>query len=118
MVLRSNEQASGSPVTKRAQNDQSQKAENWKEKLKALKKAKPKDEGAIAEAEDKAATLTKEARNAAAKAKEIESAVYDLKAVNPNKKPKIDTRTPEELLDIIEAKGKEIAQALAILRNS
>ena len=38
------------------------------------------------------------------------------KAVNPNKKPVIDTRTPEELLDIIEQKGKEIAEALSILR--
>jgi type I restriction enzyme M protein len=43
--------------------------------------------------------------------------VYDLKAVNPNKKPDIDTRTPEELLDIIEAKGKEIVEALAVLRG-
>ena len=42
----------------------------------------------------------------AGKAKEIEDAVYDLKAVNPNKKPNMDTRTPEELMNIIEAKGK------------
>ena len=58
-----------------------------------------------------------EAREAAAKAKEIEDAVYDLKAVNPNKKPDIDTRTPEDLLDIIEAKGREIAEAVAVLRK-
>ena len=44
-------------------------------------------------------------------------AVFDLKAVNPNKKPVVDTRTPEELLDIIEQKGKEIAEALAVLRK-
>ena len=37
---------------------------------------------------------------------------YDLKAVNPNKKSEIDTRTPEELLAVIEAKGGEIAEAL------
>ncbi len=37
---------------------------------------------------------------------------YDLKAVNPNKKSEIDTRTPEELLAVIEAKGREIAEAL------
>lgn len=65
-----------------------------------------------------AKVLTKEARSAAAKAKEIEDAVYDLKAMNPNKKPKVDTRTPEELLDIIEAKGNEIANTLAILRRA
>lgn len=38
-------------------------------------------------------------------------------AVNPNKKPVVDTRTPEELLDLIEAKGREIAEALAVLRT-
>ena len=52
----------------------------------------------------------------ASKDKEIENAVYDLKAVNPNKKPIIDTRTPEELLDIIDAKGKEITEVLYSLR--
>jgi hypothetical protein len=29
----------------------------------------------------------------------------------------IDTRTPEELLDIIEAKGREITEAIAQLRS-
>ncbi|MBN1615472.1 MAG: hypothetical protein JW950_13490, partial [Deltaproteobacteria bacterium] len=61
--------------------------------------------------------LTREARDLAAKAKEIEDAVYDLKAVNPHKKPVVDTRTPEELMDIIEAKGQEVAEALAALRS-
>jgi len=28
-----------------------------------------------------------------------------------------DTRTPEELLDLIEAKGREVAEALAVLRT-
>jgi len=51
-------------------------------------------------------------------AEEIEDAVYDLKAVNLNKKPVVDTRTPEELMDIIETKGKEIGEALSILRKS
>ncbi len=50
------------------------------------------------------------------KAKEIEDAVYDLKAVNPHKKPVIDTRPPEELMSIIKATGKEVADALAALR--
>jgi type I restriction enzyme M protein len=48
--------------------------------------------------------------------KDIEDAVYDLKAVNPNKKPVVDKRTLQELMDIIEAKGKEIAAALATVR--
>ena len=48
---------------------------------------------------------------------EIEEKNYDLKAVNPNRKEVVDTRTPDELLDIIEAKGKEIQEALAMLRE-
>jgi type I restriction enzyme M protein len=60
--------------------------------------------------------LTQEANELAGKATDIENAVYDLKAVNPNRKPATDTRTPEELLALIEAKGREIAEALALLR--
>ncbi|MBW4521276.1 MAG: type I restriction-modification system subunit M [Scytolyngbya sp. HA4215-MV1] len=49
---------------------------------------------------------------------EIEAKNYDLKAVNPNAKSTEDLRTPDELLDVIETKGKEVTQALAILRGS
>ncbi len=49
---------------------------------------------------------------------EIEGRNYDLKAVNPHRKGVDDTRTPEELLDIIEAKGREVAEALAHLRKA
>ena len=49
---------------------------------------------------------------------ELEARKLDLKAVNPNRKPDEDTRTPEELLDIIEAKGREIDAAIAELRAS
>jgi len=48
---------------------------------------------------------------------EIEARGFDLKAVNPNAKNEEDTRTPEELLDLIEAKGREVAEALAMLRK-
>jgi len=47
---------------------------------------------------------------------EIEERGYDLKAVNPNRKVEVDTRTPEELIGVIEQKGREIAEALAALR--
>jgi type I restriction enzyme M protein len=47
---------------------------------------------------------------------DIEAKNYDLKAVNPNAKRSEDTRTPDELLDLIEAKGREVAEALAELR--
>ncbi|HET9913864.1 MAG TPA: N-6 DNA methylase [Anaerolineales bacterium] len=49
---------------------------------------------------------------------EIEARIYDLKAVNPNARAAEDLRTPGELLDLIEAKGKEVAEALARLRSS
>ena len=84
-------------------------------KEKALKKAR---EASECKDKQKAKALLKESREAAAKAKEIEDAVYDLKAVNPNKKPVVDTRTPEELLDLIESKGRDIAEALRPLRES
>jgi len=94
----------------------SQKAAQLSERLKELKKTAPRNSEVIEEAETMIADLTRESRTFAAKAKEIEDAVYDLKAVNPNKKAETDDRTPEDLLDIIETKGREIAEALAILR--
>ena len=49
---------------------------------------------------------------------EIEARNYDLKAVNQHARNQEDTRTPEELLDLIEAKGREVAEALAALRRN
>ena len=46
----------------------------------------------------------------------LEQKGYDLKAVNPNAKIEEDKRTPEEILDLIEAKQKEISEAIARLR--
>jgi type I restriction enzyme M protein len=94
----------------------SQNAAQLNEQLKELKKTFTRKSEVIEEAETMIADLTRESRTLAAKAKEIEDAVYDLKAVNPNKKADTDDRTPEDLLDIIETKGREIAEALAILR--
>ncbi|MBN9120844.1 MAG: N-6 DNA methylase [Planctomycetes bacterium] len=95
----------------------SAEAEQVKERLGELKKATPRDEGAIRAAEAEHAALVKEAREAKGKADAIEAAVYDMKAVNPNRKAKEDRRTPGELLDLIEQKGREIAEALAALRG-
>ena len=47
---------------------------------------------------------------------EIEGRGYDLKAVNPHRKIEVDERTPEQLMEVIEQKGREIAEALAALR--
>ena len=49
---------------------------------------------------------------------EIYAKNFDPKAVNPNAKGNEDTRTPEELIDVIEAKGREVSEALAVLRRT
>ena len=48
---------------------------------------------------------------------DIEAKNYDLKAVNPHRTTPVDTRTPEELIATIEAKGREIDDALASLKK-
>lgn len=48
---------------------------------------------------------------------QIEQRKYDLKAVNPNARREQDTRTPDELLELIEQQGQEVAEALAALRR-
>jgi len=48
---------------------------------------------------------------------ELKAKNYDLKAVNPNRKQKEDTRTPEELLSLIEAQESEVASVIAALRS-
>ena len=92
-------------------------ADTLKYALSDLKRARPLDEARIAETEAAHDAATRAARDAAKKAEAIENAVYDLKAVNPNRKADVDKRTPAELLDLIEAKGGEIADALAVLRK-
>jgi type I restriction enzyme M protein len=47
---------------------------------------------------------------------EIEEQGFDLKAVNPNRRVVVDERTPDQILDEIEARGREVAAALAALR--
>ena len=47
---------------------------------------------------------------------EMEAHGYDLKAVNPTAKAAGDVRTPTELLDEIEARGREVEAAIARLR--
>ncbi|MEM4217848.1 MAG: N-6 DNA methylase [Candidatus Methanomethylicaceae archaeon] len=46
---------------------------------------------------------------------EIEARNFDLKAVNPHRKNDEDARTPEELIELIRAKGREVEEALAAL---
>jgi type I restriction enzyme M protein len=84
-----------------------------REKIKERKKANNPD---ISDLSEKTKALEREARELDGKAQGIEDAVYDLKAVNPYAKAVEDTRTPEELLDLIESKGPEVAEALRALR--
>jgi type I restriction enzyme M protein len=49
--------------------------------------------------------------------RDIEAKGYDLKAVNLSARSQEDRRTQDELLlDLIEAKGREVAEAIAALR--
>lgn len=48
---------------------------------------------------------------------EIQAKNYDIKAVNPNRKVVEDTRTPEELISIIEEQGRQISEILQRLKN-
>jgi type I restriction enzyme M protein len=91
-------------------------AEALRATLSALKKEKIKDDTKIQEAEIAFDAANHAARDAATQAQSIEDAVYDLKAVNPNKKAEVDIRTPAELLALIESKGREVTTVLAALR--
>ncbi len=48
---------------------------------------------------------------------EIQKKNYDIKAVNPNRKVEEDTRTPKELISIIDFQGKEIGKSLIALKS-
>jgi type I restriction enzyme M protein len=89
-----------------------------RERIKGLKKENNPDPDQITTLNEKATALEREARELEGKAQGIEDAVYDLKAVNPHAKTIEDTRTPEELLDLIESKGREVAEALKALRST
>jgi hypothetical protein len=45
----------------------------------------------------------------------IEAQNHELEAVNPHTRGDQDTRTPEELLNLSQSKGREVATALAAL---
>ena len=47
---------------------------------------------------------------------DLEARDYDLKATNPNARSQERPLTPDELLAVIAAKGREIDEALAALR--
>ena len=82
----------------------------------ALRKAKvPREQIEISQERWKSAL--RDAREADGKAVEIENAVYDLKAVNPNRVVEEDKRSPFEILQAIEEKGREATAALSRLQE-
>ena len=85
-----------------------------KERLKCLKKEKA-DKETLAPLDVEIKEKNKAACDLEAKAADIDVAVFDLKAVNPNIITKVDTRTPQEIITNIEEQGQVVSEALARL---
>lgn len=91
-----------------------------KEKLKLEKKSDAKPaakEAAMEKLETEIKTQERLTREAQSKADAIGATVFDLKAVNPNTVVKLDTRTPAEVIESIEAQSQIVAKSLAALRS-
>lgn len=86
--------------------------DRWRER----RKAKSVSEAGLMTLESQWKETERAGRESLAKGEAIENAVYDLKAVNPNRTIDEDKRTPVELLDFIAQKGLEADAALARLR--
>lgn len=115
-TVRRREAAEAARVSRQAEASKRLAADEARAALAKLKKSDPTNKEGIAVLDAQIQELLREAKSLAKKAQNIEDAVYDLKAVNPNRKDTTDTRTPSELLDLIEAKGREVQAALAELR--
>jgi len=87
-----------------------------KEQQKRLKKAKA-DRLELSALSEQIKQQEKAARDAEAKAADIDAAVFDLKAVNPNVVIKVDTRSPEQIVENIEEQGEIIATSLNNLKS-
>lgn len=84
--------------------------------LRELTRSRKADVDAITALQDDLKRVIKQARDLQTKAQAREDAVYDLKAVNPTIAVADRKLTTGELLDLIEAKGREVDAALARLR--
>lgn len=85
-----------------------------KERLKGLKKERAGKE-ALDTLDGEIREKEKAARELETKATDIDAAVFDLKAVNPNAVAKVDARSPREIIGTIEAQGRIVSDALARL---
>lgn len=86
------------------------------EKLDQLRKAGAKTEEQTPVKQGLQA-IERELREIESKAQSVEYAAFDLKAVNPNAKSEEDTRTPAELIELIETKGREVQEILMRLKG-
>ncbi len=86
-----------------------------KERLKHLRKDKAAD-GELTAIETQIGEKERAAREQDARAADIDAAVFDLKAVNPNATTKVDDRTAEKIIASIDAQGKIVSEALNRLR--
>jgi len=82
----------------------------------ALRKKDPPPREEIENAKERWRNALRDAREAEARATAIENAVYDLKAVNPHRVIEEDTRTPLEIIQAIEERGREATAALSRLQ--
>ena len=77
-----------------------------------------RDQKKVAALREKRQAAEAKAKKAEKEAEKIKNAVYDLRAVNPNKKAEVDARTPKQLLEIISGKHREIGKLLAELEKT
>lgn len=85
-----------------------------KEQLRRLKKEKA-DKEALSALIEQIREKEMAARELETKAANIDAAVFDLKAVNPNAVTRVDERTPQEIIGSIEQQGRIVSAALARL---
>jgi len=87
---------------------------NLKERVKLLKRGSS-DPAALAALNQGIREQERAARDLETKAADIDAAVFDLKAVNPNAVSKADDRTPREIIVGIERQGRIVSEALSRL---
>ena len=85
-----------------------------KEQLRRLKKEKA-DKEALSALIEQIREKEMAARELETRAANIDAAVFDLKAVNPNSVTRVDERTPQEIIGSIEQQGRIVSAALARL---
>ena len=92
-------------------------ADELDNELAALRKKDPLPRDEVEKTKERWKNALREAREAETKARTIENAVYDLKAVNPHRVVVEDKRTPLEIIEAIRTKDREANAALSRLHE-